>query len=722
MKLKFLAVICSIALVLGSFGVGAVAATADETVSPETQDLSETQEMMLITENSLSALYVDLETANFVVYDKVGQQKWWAVPKDAGNTFASMIKVTYITADGIAATVSAPSNDSGFSIKKIENGIKIVFDFSSDSTSFSVPVSVKVAEGYFDVSIPYSEVKETGGSRITDIELLPNMLYGSANEDGYVFIPDGSGAIINYSDAVSRNETYSARIYGNDPCQDLIFPIITDAKKALLPVFGAAKGASALFGVITEADVYATVNATMLADSLIAGSSFIFREHDLTGLQQSSGGERTLDIIQSKPMAVTPNIRFYILSGENANYSGMANCYRDYLIEIGVLKEKETAATSAVSVMAFGAAPEKKVVFGIPITTVRKATEFSDLASLYKSLTEDGGEAPSFYLYGFLDGGYGAKTVTKPKYIGKLGGKKGYEAFAALAGKDNVFTVYNTERSYGRAFDFLRFKDYMSSLNQTAVKVYQRSLASGRWHSSFSPWSFYTVKYQQKLVSKLLKKLPKDSSIVFEHYGEELLSDFTSTSPTGRQANLNFILQAMELASRKGVNIALEGANACVVGPADEIYSIPLESSGFAIESQSVPFYTMVFHSYKKLSSSPVNFESAPQEYVLKAFENGISATYAVSGCDPYELKDTVFNFLYNSKIDNLLPQMKQYIKDYSETHKTLATETIVKHEYVGDLSITEYSNGWKIVCNYGETEQTYNDITVARLDYALIK
>ncbi len=722
MKLKFLAVICSILLVLGSFGMVPVSATVNESGSNATQEQPSTQGMMLIAENNLSALYVDLETANFVLYDKAGEQIWSAVPENAGNTFSSMIKVTYTSSDGVSATVNAPSADSGFSIKKIENGIKIVFEFSSESTSFSVPVSVKLSEGYFDVSIPYNEVEETGGSRITDIELLPNMLYGSANEAGYVFIPDGSGAIINYSDSLSRNEKYSARIYGNDPCQDLIFPIITDAKKAYLPVFGAVKGNSALFGVITEADAYASVNATMVSDSLTAGSSFIFREHDLTGLQQSGGGERTLDIIQSKPMAVTPNVRFYTLSGDNANYSGMANRYRDYLIETGVLKEKETAATSAVSVMAFGAAPEKKVVFGIPITTVRKATDFSELTSLYTSLTENGGEAPSFYLYGFLDGGYGAQTVTKPKYIGKLGGKKGYQEFAAMAGKENVFTVYNTERSYGRSFDFLRFKDYMSSLNQTTVKVYYRSLASGRWHSSFGSWSFYTVKYQQKLISKLLKKVPKDSSIVFEHYGDELLSDFTSESPTGRQVNLNFIIKAMELASKKGVNVALEGANACVVGPADEIYGIPLESSGFAIESQSVPFYTMVFHAYKKLSSLPVNFESSPQEYTLKAFENGISATYAVSGCDPYELKDTVFNFLYNSKIDNLLPQMKKYIKDYSETHQTLATETIVSHEYVGDLSVTEYSNGWKIVCNYGETEQTYDDITIAKLDYAVIK
>ncbi len=716
--LKLFAILLAVALI-AVFSFTATADTADTADAGVTLD---TTGLTQIAENSKSALYVNLDTANFYFYDKIGGQTYSAVPDGADSTFSSMIKISYMSGGGVVANISAPGVDSGFEIKKIEDGLKIIFTFSSDNTKFKVPMNVKLGEGYIDVSIPFSEIKEGGDSRITDIELLPNFMYGSADEDGYVLIPDGSGAIINYSESRSRNESYSARVYGNDPCQDLIFPIITDAKTALLPVYGAKRGNGALFGVITSGDVFATVNATMVADSLIAYPSFIFRERDMTGLQQSGGGKRTLDILQSITIPVTPGVRFYSLSGTSADYSGMANCYRNYLIEEGTLKDKVDKAPSAVSVMAFGAAPEKKVIFGIPVTTVKKATDFEELNGLYTALTEDGGEAPSFYLYGFLDGGYGAKTLTKPKYIGKLGGKKGYESFVEAAGKDKVFTVYNTERSYGRSFDFLRFKDYMSSLNQTSVKVHYRSPASGRWHKTFGAWSFYTVKYQQKLVSKLINKLPADSSVVFEHYGEELLSDFTSDASTTRQDYLNFIKQALKKTSDKGINIALEGGNACIVGSADELYGIPLTSSGFAIESYSIPFYTMVFHGYKKLSTTPTNLESNSAEFALRAFEAGISATYAVSGEDSHEFKDTVFNFLYNSKIENLLPAMKKYIKDYSEIHKTLASATVTRHDYEGDLSITEYEDGTKLVCNYGEAEETYNNIKIAPQDFTVIR
>ncbi len=722
MKTKIFSILLVLTIIFGAFTLTAPAVSAEETdVIPESAAFNSSG-LMEIASNSSSTLYVDLDNANFVFYDKKSDTPWYAFPKSADSTFSSIIKVNYYSADGVGAVVTAPSRESGFEIKKIKDGIKITFSFSEENTNFSIPLNVALGEGYLDVTIPYNEIKENGESRITDIEVLPNFMYGSATESGYAFIPDGSGAIINYSESQSRNETYSARVYGNDPCQDLIYPIISDSKKALLPVYGAAKENAALFAVITSGDIYASINATMVADSLTVGSGFIFRERDVTGLQQSGGAKRTLDIIQSGTVKIDPVIRFYALSGDNANYSGMANCYRDYLLSEKVIVDKDKSATPAVAIMAFGAAPEKKVVFGIPITTVKKATDFSELSALYDSLTEEGGEAPSFYLYGFLNGGYGAKTITKPDYIGKLGGKKGYNAFVQKAGSENVYTVYNTERSYGRPFDFLRFKDYMSSLNQTSVKIYYRSLASGRWHNKFGFWSFYTIKYQQKMISKLLKKLPSGSSIVFEHYGEELLSDFTSDSSTGRQTYLNFMKQAMQKTASKGINIALEGGNGCVVGSANELYDIPLTSSGFAIESQSVPFYTMVFHSYKKLASTPVNFESDSEKFALRAFEYGISATYAVSGIESHELKDTVFNFLYNSKIDDLLPKMKKYIKDYSETHKALADKVIIRHEYLGNLSITEYEGGTKIVCNYGETEETYNNIKIAPLDYTVIR
>lgn len=724
MKVKFIPLLCILALLISSAALNVFADTKEESKPHDLQ--AELLGYMGIADNSSAALYVDVKTANIMLIDKQTGHKWTAFPENVNTAdadkFSSIIGVTYTADDGIEATVQAPSRETGFEIKKIKNGIKTIFSFQSENTGFSVPITVTLKDSYIEISIVYSEVTEKGKSKITDIELLPNLMYGSNEQDGYIFIPDGSGAVINYSDSVSRKDTYSAHIYGSDPCQDIISPVITDAKKALLPVYGAVKDNSALFAVITSGDVYADINAEMAENALTVCSKYVYREHDLTGIQSSSGGERTLNIIQSAPIVVQPTVRLYMLSGDNANYSGMARTYRDFLVETKVLGNKTDGAVPAVSVMAFGAVPQKKVILGIPVTLVKKITDFNDLTALYKALTESGGEAPSFFLYGFLSGGYGAKTVIREKYISKLGGNKGYNSFKKLAGADNVYTVYNTERSYGRSFDFFRFKDYMSSLNQTVVKQHYRRPSDGQWNTDQGSWFFYSVQYQQKLLKKLLKQVPKGSGIVLEHYGEELLSDFSSDRGVTRGAYLNSITKAMENIKKSNISIALESGNACIAGVADELYGIPLESSGFSIESYSVPFYAMVFHSYIKLSSEPVNFESKTGAYALKAFEQGVSATYAVTGCDPYELKNTRLNFLYNSKTDSLLNNMTSYTADYKEIHSTLANQAISDHKYIGDLSVTEYENGWRIVCNYSDEEIVFENQNIAPLDYKIFK
>ena len=724
MKNRVFALICALMLLITSTSVIAFAedsnAESGETVQNGTS-------LFAVGDNDKASLAVNLESSNVILTDKATGHRWMAFDEENGidlnSTLGAIINVSYINSNGIEAVAQAPSRESSFEIYRVKNGAKIVYNFDTDATGFSVPIIVTLKDGYLETQIDYAGVKEKkGGSEITDIEVLPNLMYGKHTQNGYVFIPDGSGAVIDYADSFSRDEKYSARIYGDDSSQNLLDPKITDAKNALMPVFGAVKDNSALFAVITKGDVYATVNADMAENSVSAGCSFVYKESDLTGLQNSTGGERTLTITQDKPLKIVPTVRYYILFGENASYSGMANTYRDYLLENGSIKAKKAEETPAVSVMAYGAVPEQETVFGIPVTTLHKATTFKQLSSLYKDLTKDGSASPSFYLYGFLSGGYGGKTVTKPKYISKLGGKKGFEEFQKTVGKDNVYTVYDVQRSRGRAFDFLRFKDYMSSLNQTVVKHHYRLSSSGKWDTEKGGWSYYTIDYQKKSVSRLSKKISKDYGIVFEHYGNELLSDFTNASPSSRQEYTQFLIMALAMMKSKGANIALEGGNTCVVNKANEVYDIPLDASGFAIESYSVPFYTMVYHSYIPLSSSPVNLYNHSEALSLKAFEQGVSATFAVTGCDPYELRSTLFNFLYNSKIDNLLPAMTRYTKAYNEIHSVLADQKIVKHEYVGDLSISTYANGWRIVCNYGDIDTDFQNQTIKALGYTVLK
>lgn len=725
---KSIAVLCSVLLLL----TGSMSVAATESASPSTAATAEeltAKGFICLKENTRLALYVDAATKNIAVQDKQNNRIWSAIPLSLERTgysdaiagpFRSLLNLTYIGGNGVE--MKSVSTEAQVELRKIADGVKVVCRFDTDSTGFVVPFTVTLADDHVEWELLYDQVEETGKAQITDIELLPNWGAGYHDEDGYVLIPDGSGAIIEYADAATSTESYAQRVYGDDPSQDLIYSRVTDAKTVRMPIFGMKNGDGAVLSVIHSADVYATVCAATSNGYVTAGCKFIYHEADLTGIQQKDGGTRTVTIVQSAPVAVNPVVRQYYLSGKDADYSGMARTYRAYLEAEQGLTLLAEKPTPAVHVEAFGSVPQKQVIFGIPVNSTLSATTFQQLTELNSWLTEAGVDNATFSLYGFLKGGYCGGTVTKPTYERKLGGNKGYEAFVAALGNDRVATVYNLERSYGRPFDFFRSGDYTASLNQMSVEQHFRKLSNTFWDTELGSWKYYNVSYQKKLYSKLLKNLPAGSHIVPAYMGEELLSDFSRESSLARAEYLAYVQTVLKKCTDKNLTVSLEGGNACLAGLADRFYEIPLTSSGYRIESYAVPFYTMVFHGYLDLASMAVNEQADVAAYRLKAFEQGVSATYRVTGEDPNTLRKTALKFLYNSRMDTQVESMTALAEDYKTVHGELYNKRITAHAYQGDLSITTYENGWQIVCNYGTQPAAVEGTTIAPNAYAVIR
>lgn len=82
-------------------------------------------------------------------------------------------------------------------------------------------------------SIFYDETRYT----IREITVLPYLGMGNLDDGGYIFYPDGSGAIVDYSDFSDKNVSLSGEIYGHDHT----FYAVTGANQEniYMPVYGA---------------------------------------------------------------------------------------------------------------------------------------------------------------------------------------------------------------------------------------------------------------------------------------------------------------------------------------------------------------------------------------------------------------------------------------------------------------------------------------------------
>lgn len=114
---------------------------------------------------------------------------------------------------------------------------------------FQMRLEYTLEDGQLVVRLPAESISyDTSLFTLHKIWILEYFGAASGTEEGYLFLPDGSGALLEYSDeAGASGNVVSARIYGPDTA--IRFERSDYLKKTMrLPVFGAKTGAGAFFG------------------------------------------------------------------------------------------------------------------------------------------------------------------------------------------------------------------------------------------------------------------------------------------------------------------------------------------------------------------------------------------------------------------------------------------------------------------------------------------
>ncbi|MDR1892188.1 MAG: DUF5696 domain-containing protein [Oscillospiraceae bacterium] len=691
--------------------------------SSETAERAETADsgegVTLVAENTMLALYVRVETGNVSVLDKRNGQIWYACPPDVGDgllgsfsaSLQSLLNVSYSYQGGQQVTVGSYDRENAMTrrVFKITDGVRLLFSYSREGITFSVPVLVKLREDYISCEADTAAIEESGDVQLTKLSLFPNFGAARADSEGYSLIPDGSGALILNEDAKGRDVYYEEPVYGEDPSRNLLAPETSAGGSDIrMPVYGFARPDGACLAVICRGDASSSVFASMQYDYLRCGAIFAYREEDLTGVRTKDGDTRLLSIVQDKPLAVSPSVRYYFLSGGDADYSGMARRYRAYLEEEQGLTRLTQAEAVPMAVEAFGGVMRKSGFLGIPMNRMVRATSFAQLETLQAGLESGGIKNTQWLLYGFLSGGFENKQHSAPVYENGLGGAKGWKSALKALGASNVFTVYDTSRRYHSGTAWFGAGG-VKSLNQTTVERYNGKPSNGSKREDFGVWTYRSIDALNLLTSKIIKKAPENSGLAFAYMGGELYSDFSAGGGFSRGELMAACQSVMERASARPIRTAVEGGGVYLAAHADLLYEIPLTGGGHRIEGVSVPFYSMVLHGLVPLASQPINNRTDAGEYCLRAFEQGVSVLCRVTGCDSWELKDTKLNFLYNTGFENALALGRsETLRAYGEVHAALAAQTVTRHHYEGELSVTAYENGWEIAVNYGARTAEY--------------
>ena len=244
-------------------------------------------------------------------------------------------------------------------------------------------------------------------------EITPLKFFGAADfsEDGYIFIPDGSGSIIEFKDFRGGSITLSSNLnfYGNDFC----YSEISGAHKQPLtmPVYGIVNSKdvggnnvrTGYFAILEEGSSMASMNivyngsgeATFqegsvyttftpyptdkfdISDTISVGSS---KYYSIVSESKYTGSYVTKYVMLSNTL--TPGVDNY-----DATYMGMAEYYRNYLEKTGVLKTLEnTPDELPLYLEALGSLKVVEKILTFPVKVSKPITTFEDIVTIYDDL------------------------------------------------------------------------------------------------------------------------------------------------------------------------------------------------------------------------------------------------------------------------------------------------------------------------------------------------
>lgn len=208
---------------------------------------------------------------------------------------------------------------------------------TSDPVSFKVAIQVTLNDDGVEMSVIQDSIQESGNAKLASISLFPH--FGTAistvagvETEGYLVVPDGSGAIINFNNGKSYQQPYSKRLYGEDLAL-LAHEMPEVQQKISIPLYGMVKEDSAYAAIITKGDTMAYINADVSGrvDSYNKiYPSFLFREHESITLG-SGYNTYAVDLWTEDRVDTDFTVKYVFLDGEDASYVGIAHVYQDYL-------------------------------------------------------------------------------------------------------------------------------------------------------------------------------------------------------------------------------------------------------------------------------------------------------------------------------------------------------------------------------------------------------
>ena len=606
----------------------------------------------------------------------------------------------------------------GYSQADYEIDMQLVAGTKESTTAvFNLSMVYRLDGSDLVVEMPYDSINFTEGYHIINMTPLPMFGAAGLQDEGFMFVPEGGGALINFNNGKLMQSTYFANVYGWDYA--LIRKELVNEPRNTFPVFGMAKNGSSFVCIMEGATSYGAVQAD-ISQRTNSYNTVSAKYHVLHNDQYNVSAKTAQLVFMFEKEIPQDTVVHRYRFVDSANYADMAVAYGDYLRSQDLLKDQQASEEVPVSVELVGAIDKTVVKFGLPIDSVFATTTFEQAEAIVKELAEKGAKNLHVRMSGWMNGGINQEVIKKVNVLGELGGKKALQQLMNTA-KENDVKLYMDGISCfaynsGILEGFMAFGDAARYATREQVEITRYDPLTYLPQDWLEDYYLVRPAFAKKGTDNLISRLKEmgASGIAFRDIGYFLSGDYDSKNTTTREEVKAMNIQSMLDAKDAGQAVMIKMGNDYALPYADIITDMDLFGTNYAILDQMVPFYQIALHGMKDFTGKPINLDSDWKTELLRCAEYGAGLNFTFMAEDAKVLQDTYHSHLFGSNYDGWKEDATGMINRYQQDMQGLNQLRIVNHEMLSaDVVATTY-----VYVNYTDEAFNANGVEVPARDY----
>lgn len=739
---RIFSILITLVLLLSCLTTGAGAAPDNTAGAPKT--LKTDANYTLANENKNLALYVDANDGSFAVMNKKSGFIWYSNPLDwesdkqaSGDTKLELnTKLTIQYLDSSYNVIDETSANSSVITERQGKDYILTFYFKSSNTNFTIPIRLSLKEDYLHLELMIDKIKELGDSRIVYVRLYQFFGAAGLKDDGYILIPDGTGSLMRFNKKIQHpyefGDNGEGAFFSTDPTKTVNDNYFTNWNEPLrLPLYGMVKNGDAYMNIIESGAAVTEFKGYISKFKNSYNTAYVQVNVRDTQSRKSSTGAGGSGKYYTDELPENYIARYYFMTGEDANYFGMADVYRNYLIENEGLTPVNESVSNALCISLYGSVKKAKHFLGIPYTGEEALTTYKETEELIDRLGKDKVGKTYINYLGWSEGGLETTMSTTFDANSELGGKDDLKSLVEKANKTpNVLLSFDVDLQgfYSGNSSISKFKHTAYGLDSSPVALYKnRVSAAGALDKNDIICQLIHPQYAEEFATEFIKDAVDFgvTSFSFNSIGSTLYCAYNLTEECTRddsaRAMKDVYTTADKLIGKKGI-VSTMGGNGYAMPKVDNVVDAPVFGSHNNMALEQVPFYQIVFRGYVNLASNAVNLDSEQDDLILKLAETGMSMYYLLMDAESTAFHDTNFASSYACEIDDHYDDMISNYKRLSAVYDAVGSSMIIDYQNVSDnVKITTFSNGAKVYVNYGEEAVTVENVRIEAGDFTVV-